>query len=65
MNSKPRFPEDRPAALGELIHAQVRVAIETAVHEEQRPRFGLWSPEGYTHFVYTPVEGTSQFLRAA
>src|SRR2546426_308895 len=29
-----RLPEDRPAALGELIHAQVRVAIETAVHEE-------------------------------
>jgi transposase-like protein len=25
---------DRPAALGELIHAQVRVAIEAAVHEE-------------------------------
>src|SRR5947209_14805491 len=29
-----RLPEDRPAALGELIHAQVRVSIETAVHEE-------------------------------
>src|SRR5881397_4244658 len=29
-----RLPENRPAALGELIHAQVRVAIETAVHEE-------------------------------
>ncbi len=29
-----RLPEDRPTALGELIHAQVRVAIETAVHEE-------------------------------
>ncbi len=29
-----RLPEDRPATLGELIHAQVRVAIETAVHEE-------------------------------
>ena len=29
-----RLPEDRPAALGELIHAQVRAAIETAVHEE-------------------------------
>src|SRR2546427_5316386 len=29
-----RLPEDRPAGLGELIHAQVRVAIETAVHEE-------------------------------
>src|SRR2546425_11117349 len=29
-----RLPEDRPAALGELIHAQVRVAIETAVYEE-------------------------------
>src|SRR2546422_5474624 len=29
-----RLPEDRPAALGELIHTQVRVAIETAVHEE-------------------------------
>ena len=29
-----RLPEDRPVALGELIHAQVRVAIETAVHEE-------------------------------
>jgi len=29
-----RLPEDRPAALGELIHAQVRLAIETAVHEE-------------------------------
>lgn len=27
-------PEDRPIALGELIHAQVRAAIETAVHEE-------------------------------
>src|SRR2546422_3459563 len=26
--------EPAPAALGELIHAQVRVAIETAVHEE-------------------------------
>jgi putative transposase len=29
-----RLPKDRPAALGELIHGQVRVAIETAVHEE-------------------------------
>src|SRR2546425_9671035 len=29
-----QLPEDRPVALGELIHAQVRVAIETAVHEE-------------------------------
>jgi transposase-like protein len=29
-----RLPEERPAALGELIHAQVRIAIETAVHEE-------------------------------
>jgi hypothetical protein len=29
-----RPPEDRPAALGELIHTQVRLAIETAVHEE-------------------------------
>jgi putative transposase len=29
-----RLPEDRPTALGELIHAQVRVAIEMAVHEE-------------------------------
>ena len=28
------LPEDRPVALGELIHAQVRIAIETAVHEE-------------------------------
>src|SRR5260370_33731488 len=28
-----RLPEDRPTALGELIHAQVRVAIETAGHE--------------------------------
>ena len=27
-------PEERPIALGELIHAQVRIAIETAVHEE-------------------------------
>ena len=26
--------EERPAALGELIHVQVRVAIEAAVHEE-------------------------------
>jgi putative transposase len=26
--------EDGPVALGELIHAQVRIAIETAVHEE-------------------------------
>lgn len=31
-----RLPEDRPAALGELIHAQVRGAIETAVHEGPR-----------------------------
>jgi putative transposase len=29
-----RLSADRPAALGELIHAQVRVAIEAAVHEE-------------------------------
>ncbi len=29
-----RLHEDGPVALGELIHAQVRVAIETAVHEE-------------------------------
>jgi putative transposase len=28
------LPEERPIALGELIHAQVRIAIETAVHEE-------------------------------
>src|SRR3989442_14800314 len=26
--------EEGPVALGELIHAQVRIAIETAVHEE-------------------------------
>jgi hypothetical protein len=32
---------DRPAALGELIHAQVRVAIEAAVHERSwRSRSG-------------------------
>jgi putative transposase len=29
-----RLHEDGPVALGELIHAQVRVAIERAVHEE-------------------------------
>ena len=29
-----RQQEPAPVALGELIHAQVRVAIETAVHEE-------------------------------
>lgn len=29
-----RLHEDTPVALGELIHAQVRVAIEAAVHEE-------------------------------
>jgi transposase-like protein len=29
-----RLHEHAPFALGELIHAQVRVAIETAVHEE-------------------------------
>jgi len=29
-----RMHEDGPVALGELIHAQVRVAIEAAVHEE-------------------------------
>jgi len=29
-----RLHEHAPVALGELIHAQVRVAIETAVHEE-------------------------------
>src|SRR3989442_11261100 len=29
-----RVDEHAPAPLGELIHAQVRVAIETAVHEE-------------------------------
>ena len=29
-----RLHEERPAALGELIHAHVRIAIETAVHEE-------------------------------
>jgi putative transposase len=29
-----RLPEHAPVALDELIHAQVRVAIETAVHEE-------------------------------
>src|SRR3989442_3225255 len=29
-----RLHEEGPVALGELIHAQVRVAIETAVHEE-------------------------------
>src|SRR5713101_8507912 len=29
-----RLHEDGPVALGELIHAQVRVAIEMAVHEE-------------------------------
>jgi putative transposase len=29
-----RLHEQTPAGLGELIHAQVRVAIETAVHEE-------------------------------
>ena len=29
-----RLHEHVPVSLGELIHAQVRVAIETAVHEE-------------------------------
>ena len=35
-----RGDEPAPAALGELIHAQVRVAIETAVHEELRRALG-------------------------
>ena len=28
------LPEERPVALGELIHAQIRLASETVVHEE-------------------------------
>ena len=32
--------EDRPIALGELIHASVREAIETAVHEELAAALG-------------------------
>ncbi len=35
-----RLHEHAPVALGELIHAQVRVAIETAVHEELASALG-------------------------
>jgi putative transposase len=40
-----RLPEDRPAALSELIHVQVRVAIETAVHEELASRRAARVPQ--------------------
>jgi hypothetical protein len=33
-----RAQEREPVSLSELIHQHVRVAIETAVHEELRPR---------------------------
>jgi transposase-like protein len=36
-----RLPEDRPAAVGELIRAQVRVAIEMAVYEELAIALGV------------------------
>src|SRR5439155_4285894 len=51
--------EHAPAALGELIHAQVRVAIETAVHEELALALGAWDYEwqaarrGYRNGVKT------------
>src|SRR3989475_7738930 len=32
-------------SLGELIHQNVRIAIETAVHEELRAALGAWSYE--------------------
>src|SRR2546425_11026840 len=38
-------PEVAPVALGELIHQRVRIAIETAVHEELRAALGARSYE--------------------
>ena len=54
-----RLHEDGPGALGELIHAQVRVAIERAVHEELAIALGAGSYErhgarrGYRNGVKT------------
>ena len=40
ISEAPRALEHEPVSLSELIHRQIRVAIETAVHEELRAALG-------------------------
>src|SRR2546428_7060887 len=45
IRKRPGVPEVASVSLGELIHQHVRIAIETAVHEELRAALGAWSYE--------------------